>query len=310
LLLEAWRRRAPALARATLSCALVVAPCLAVVWAFCLRPHQTPGLAAYFATAFLPVGSVREALGAAASWTRTLALAALGPFAAPIIVGALVVHGIRRDTALAAWVIGLLFVELLALSALRILPLTELRIFLFAITLLQTIGAAALIGVAVTAPAGLARALAVVLVLVALGDVAVRRDWARLGLPAQVEDLGPLVRELSRQRMPGDRVAVYPASAYVVAYYLGETPVLEPAPATTVGYTARLPPGMQAVPAADLEGWLADAVAAHARLWFVGSRLKAEDAETIRRLLGRERVLLQRQRQNAALVLATGRDES
>jgi hypothetical protein len=66
---------------------------------------------------------------------------------------------------------------------------------------------------------------------------------------------------------------------------------------------------MQAVPTADLEGWLADAVAAHARVWFVGSRLKAEDAETIGRLLGRERVLLRQQRQNAALVLATGRDE-
>jgi hypothetical protein len=306
LCLQAWRCRAPALARTTLGCALVVVPWLVAVWAVCLRSHQTPGLAAYFMTGFLPLGSVGEAVAAAASWMRALALAALGPIAAPIVAGALVVQGLRRDTAPAAWVLGLLLVELLALSALRILPLTALRLFLFAITLLQTIGAAALVGVAVAAPAGPGRALAVALVLLALGDVMVRRDWTRLGRATQVEDLGPLVRELSRQRTPADRVAVYPASAYVVASYLDEPPVLEPAPMTTVGYTPRLPAGIQVVPAAELERWVADAVAAHARVWFVGSRIKAEDAAPISRVLERERVLLHQQRQNAALVLVAG----
>src|SRR4029450_6116966 len=98
-----------------------------------------------------------------ARWLRSLARSALGPIAAPIVAGALVVQGLRRDTAPAAWVLGLLLVELLVLSALRILPLTALRLFLFAITLLQTIGAGALVGVAVAAPAGPARARAVAL---------------------------------------------------------------------------------------------------------------------------------------------------
>jgi hypothetical protein len=169
------------------------------------------------------------------------------------------------------------------------------------------VGAAASVGTAAVRLSG-RRRVAIPLLAAALlalvADAARHKNWRELGVTPFVEDAGPLVRLLEASRGPDDRVLVYGRSHYTFAYYADATPVLEPAPGTTIGYRPRLDdPRVMLIDAADADQRAREAFASSERGWFLGSRILREDTLRLNFALSRyAQVVRTERRQNASLV--------
>jgi hypothetical protein len=299
------RRQWRAAAGVALAGALVAAwdaACFAVL----LMPRMLPSLAEYWQQSYVPLGGVAEA---AAFIGRSLVVL-MGPAGTPATVvlasAALVALLVAVPAArVAGLALLLLVVELATLSALRRVPLNEPRVMLFLTTLLLVLGATALdflLGRAAARPRLWAPA-AAGLMLLAWDLTAHPEAWSTRDL-VRVEDAGPLIRLLERRRAPDDRVLVYDRSRYLYAYYQKPTPVLVPNPAATVGFVPLFPDErVQAIDAASADAVAGQAFAASRQVWFVGSRFRAGDMDSItERLAARGRVVVAETRVDAVLM--------
>jgi len=301
---SAWRRGDHHGARAAVAVLVLVAIWSGLLYVLILRPHHSPALQAYYARSFLPATDAAVLARSIATWVWSAWASVLGPIGAIAAVGAVAWRCARGGeiAVTVAMVLATLVTLLLGLSAFRLVPLTEGRVLLFCTTLLGVTGIASLVACAV-APARVERIVASLVLVLVVADVAWARAWTTLGVSSYVEDLGPLVVEMERERTPADRVLVYGPSAYVVAYYQRDVPVLLPWAGTTVGYTPRLADGITAVGGEEMAAALRRALGSGARVWFVGSRIKATDAPSIVSALGEGRLAKHDQRGNAELVL-------
>ena len=276
----------------------------AVAWfRLLIAPHLNAALSEYWVDAYVPATAGGPAFALRA--LRMMLEPTWGPVGLVVAVGALAAAcALDRALAVMALATALLFAELALLSARRLLPFAAARVMLFALTALD-VHLAAGVGVTVRRlwDRGRLRPLAVAVLAIVAADVARSREWATLGRAAQVEDLGPLVRTVERERRPDDGILVYQRSVFVYAYYQDATPVLVPA-ATSVGWVPRIDdPRVVLVQGPDAAGAIARAVGGHPRLWFLGSRFAAGDEARIRRALAGRRLVREATRPRALLLL-------
>lgn len=224
---------------------------------------------------------------------------------------ALVLCGIARERRVAAIAIGLLVLELVAASMLRIVPLSQPRVLLFATTAIAAYGAAAL---AVLLRAAWARprlrvAAAAGLLFIAVDFAQVHR-WRTLGRPILVEDAAPLVRRLESARGPDDRVIVHSKATFLFAHYQRATPVLDPSRGASTGYIPRLPDDR--VVRADDRTLVAATRAAlrqSPRVWVLVARKGGQEHKKIaQKLASLGRIVDQRARREALLIELVAHD--
>ena len=255
-----------------------------VCYRFLIAPRVLPSVQSYFAGKYAPAGSLPAAL--AAVWQaleRYLAMTWGPPLLAPalLLVGAVALlagAGPVEAIALAGVV-----AEVTLMSSWQRFPIGEPRVLLFLLTLL-TVYAAAAVGPAVAwawRRASLRPVAVAALAFAALVFVR-QRSWIGLSSAHQVEDLGPLIRRVEAERRPGEPVLLYYRSGYVYAYYQRRTPVLFPNPSVSVGYIPILDdPDVTIIDAAHAQVVADAAFAKHTRVWFLGSRIRADDWQRI-----------------------------
>jgi hypothetical protein len=178
----------------------------------------------------------------------------------------------------------LLVVELAGLSMLHRFPVSQPRILIFVTTALAAFGAAAIALVVARAfarpvPAVLAGVLAVLVVR----DFAGAHTWRALPRTMAVEDAGPLVRLVERDRLPTDVVLEHQSTLFIYAYYQRATPILDPLPSISVGWVPRRPDArVVLVNDDDVETQARAALATGARVWLLASRLRAPREKRVR----------------------------
>jgi hypothetical protein len=238
------------------------------------------------AQVYLPLGAAAPRVAwAAVAPTLT---GALGTIGAPFALACLAVAIRPRPVVVVA--IALLCLEVAALSMLRIVAVSQPRVLLFLTTALVAFGAAAVALVVARARAyhrvaGAAAALALALLA---ADFVRAHPWRELGRSVLVEDAGPLVTRIERERRPGDTVLVHQTAGFIWSYYQRATPVLDPMPGPSVGYFPR-PPDLRVVHVgdADVETWAREALRSSPRVWVLASRLRAPREARLRAALAR-----------------------
>ena len=305
VLAAALERDWAALRRACLA-TVVVGLVDVLAYGVLVAPHLSPALTTYFEGKYVPAGSVGQA------WSYVVAQLdehlgnALGPFGWMAALGVMVVATVldRRVRPLGIAVLGLA-AEVVVLSREHIVPFGEPRVlvFLYAVLMAGAAASVATVAVRLSERRSLVPLLAVGLLLLAV-DAARDKRWRELGVTPFVEDGGPLVRLLETSRGPDDCVLVYGRSTYTYAYYADATPVLDPAPGTTIGYSPRFDESrVVVVDATDAIQRVRDAFARSERGWFLGTRLLMEDTVRLNlALLRYARVVRTERRQNALLL--------
>jgi len=272
---------------------------------FVIAPRLPSALDAYWAAqTYLsadPIAASRvlwERLG----WTLGPALGSYGQVAAVVaIVLACVVPGARA----AATVVGLVVLEVWVLSALHRVPVSQPRVLLFLTAAVGSVGAASLGGLAVRAARRPAAGVAMALVLALFGwDFVRAHPWRALPHVAQVEDVGPFVREVEVARTPDDTVLLHQTSLFVFAYYQRATPVLDALASISVGYLPR-PPDSRVVVMGDRDvaERARSAMASSRRVWVVASRLRAPRERELRAALAPLGAPARDERRRGALLL-------
>ena len=238
--------------------------------------------------------ALRPALG-----LRGFPLAMLGLAAAATFPG-------RRVTGLA---LAFLVLEVAVLSMLGVVAVSQPRILLFLTTTLGAFAGAAVGLLIVRAAASrlLMPAAAVGLVFL-VHDFTRAHAWRALLGSSHVEDAGPLVREIERDRQPADVVLLHQATLFIYGYYQHATPVLDRMP-LSVGYVPRRPdPGVLLVNDRDAVMQAGAALARSPRVWFIASRLRSSREKRLREGLLRVGSPLQERRRRGAWLLLLGRN--
>jgi hypothetical protein len=188
----------------------------------------------------------------------------------------------RARVALLALV--LLVAEIVALSMLHRFPVSQPRILVFVTTALAAFGAAAIALVVVRAfTRVMASAIGCVLVALLVYDFAGAHAWRALPRTMAVEDVGPPVRLVERDRLPTDVVLEHQSTLFIYAYYQRATPVLDPLPSISVGWVPRRPDArVVLVNDDDMEAQARTALAAGSRVWLLASRLRAPREKRLR----------------------------
>jgi hypothetical protein len=309
-LVDALARRDRRGALGAVVAAALVGGVLTAYYAGVLAPRLPPSMTAYFEQSFVPATGVVEAIAAAGAVLRTALRPGFGPLGLALgVVSLAALAWTDRGGRASCLALALLVAELVTLSALRRFPFREPRVILFLLTLVSVHLAAALAfstrRLWTTRPA-LAPALGLAFALLSADFVASHR-WSVLGEAVEVEDLGPLVRQMDARREPADGVLVYARSVYVYAYYQRPTPVLLPGP-QTVGFIPILADPVVIVGGDGAAATVQRAFTSHARVWFVGSRLLGSDLPAIAAELARHGdVVEHRERPNAQLFLVDRR---
>ena len=308
LLGDALVRRDAAAARRAAVALVLVGLAMAGWYATVMRPHLPPRLNEFFAYDFVPHDSVRHAVRFVWGGLGARLGPMMGPLGWKIGIVALAIAALVEPPLrpLAAMLL-LLVIEVIATSAVGRVPFTTLRVQLFLFTTTAVLAAIAL-GALVVRARGPAAHLAACAVLAAVAvDYGMHHDWAPLGTPLRVEDVGPLIRRVEAARGPDDVVLLYAGSRYVWAYYQRPTPHLDPV-ATSVGYLPRIDdPRVRLVARGDAAFVIPRAFTDASVVWFVGSRLGVDQAR-IEPLLARIGTVTDREaRPNAVLVRATRR---
>ena len=243
------------------------------------------------------------------SWPLAAALGARGLAVGLLCLGVACV--LRRQRVVGAALV-LLVIELAVLSMMRAVPVSQPRILLFVTAAVATFCAAA-VGL-VVARAWRRPALGILATVALAGlalDFVLAHQWRALGKSILVQDAGPLVQRIERERQPGDTVVVHGNTTFIFAYYQRSTPVLDPVPtrAVSVGYVPR-PEDQHTLFVNDqiLDAALLAALRTSQRVWFVASRLRPSRERRIRELLSRAgTTALDERRPGAFLVLLTPR---
>lgn len=287
LVLGALVRRDRRVLRDVVLAAAVVGACDLLYARFVIAPRLPTSLDAYWAgQTYLPADPVAASrlLWSRLGWTLGPALGSYGYVAALVaVVLACVVPGART----AAAVVGLLVLEVWGLSVLHRVPVSQPRVLLFLTAAVGAVGAASLAALAVRAAVRPVAAGAIALALALLGwDFVRAHPWSALPHVAQVEDVGPFVREVESERTPDDTVLVHGTSLFVFAYYQRATPVLDPLPSISVGYLPRPPdPRVVVMVDRDVAERAHAAMASSRRVWVVASRLRAPREQALRAAL-------------------------
>jgi len=303
LLLDAVVRRDTRAVRDLLAAAIVVGLWDAIYYRVLLLPRLPTAADPYWGVQTylsLDVASVHTA------WTYASGVLVPALSTRAIVAGALglAVAGVGRGRVVVITLV-LLLAELAALSVLRKVPVSQVRILLFATTAVETYLAAALAFLVVRAwrwrPLG---------VVATAGLVVLARDfiqlhpWRDLGRAALVENTGSLVRRIEQERRADDLVLVHEKAAFVFAYYQRATPVLLPLPILSVGYIpAPADAHMRLVLDVDLETRLLEALATGQRVWFVASRLRPDHEKAIRSMVSGAGTIVLKQREPWAFLL-------
>jgi hypothetical protein len=252
---------------------------------------------------YLPVGPGAARIG----WGRLAGN--LGPMlgwsASIVAIGCLVAGCVQRRQRLVATALVLLVAELAGLSMARLVPVSQPRILLFLTTALGAFGAAAVGSVVVRAwTRPVLGVVATVALLLLARDFVRAHPWRALGRGVFVEDAGPLVRLVERERRANDRVLLHVKTLFIYGYYQRAVPVLDPSRLVSTGWVPRL---------ADPRVWLIDermlaAKAARAfkpgtRAWLLASRQRREDELRLRAVLARFGTTVREDRRRGAFLL-------
>ena len=304
---EDWPR-----ARAVVAAGVAVGAWDLAYFKILVAPHLTASLAEYWDNAYV-TGSADQAARFVVRTLQAMLGATWSGLGMVLALPSLVALFVRvRATRPVLLAIVLLIAELAWLSSRRLVPFNASRVMLFLLTVLN-VHLAMAFGFAAS-QLWSRRALwplAPLLLALLVRDIAVRRNWASLGLVEQAENLGPLVRIVEESRRPEDAVLVYDRSVYVYAYYQGRTPVLVPAPGTTVGFAPLIDdPGVSVVDAKHAPETAARAFDRHPRVWLLGSRFRAgEESRILRVLRAHGRLIAESRRERALLLLLKRRRE-
>jgi hypothetical protein len=250
-----------------------------------LAPHLPSALDPYWsAQTYLPPSPVTAArlLWERLGWTIAQAIGPHGVSAAGL---SLVLACFLPRTRVPAVALALLVAEIGTLSMLHVVPVSQPRILVFLTTALEAFGAAAVALVLVRAAGGRRGRVLAAAALAALAYDAARAHGGRvLWRSAYLEDAGPLVRLLERDRRPDDLVLLHQRTHFVFAFYQRATPVLVPSQAVSVGYIPRLPDA--AIVVVNDETAIPRAQAAlqrSPRVWVLASRLRPWREHELRR---------------------------
>lgn len=283
LAVDALVRRDGAALRAILIATAVVGAWDALYAAAVVLPRLPAGTDAYWSGQTYLAGDPRAAARIAwqqLGWTMAPALGWWGLGAA---LGALALGLVVPGRRLAAGIVVVLGLELWALSVMHRVPVSQPRVLLFFTCAIGAVGAASLGRLATRAlerPAAAAVALAIVALLG--WDFARAHPWRTLAHSTHVEDAGPLVRALERERTADDTILVHQTSLFVFAYYQSATPVLDALPTISVGYLPRVPDARVIIVGDDDVAARAHAAAGSRFVWVLASRLRAPRERRLR----------------------------
>jgi hypothetical protein len=310
LLLDAALRRDGRMLRDVAIAAAGVGVCAGLFFWLVVFPRMPPASNEYWGRqVYVPIA--RDALAVAwrgIAWTLTRAL---GAPLAPLALVCLALTAVSRRARVAAAVLVFLVLETIGLSMLRIVTVSQPRILLFLTTALVTLAAAS-VGLAVVRAwhrpiAGIVAVAALALVVY---DFARTRAWRELGRPMSLEDAGPLVRRIEKERRPGDVVLVHRGTGFVFAFYQTATPVLVPSKVVAVGYVPSPPdPSVTFVDDREVEARARAAMDRGARVWFVASRLRAPRERRMREALARVGAATLHARRHSAFLLLVQRTD-
>lgn len=269
-----------------------------------VAPRVTGQLSAYFANDYVPVGS----LGDVARFVEAELAGHLGAMlgrhgwlAGVVALGALGVVD-RRCGPIAVAVVLLMF-EMIGLGMARRVPFGAERVMLFCYTATGATLAVALGAMLSRLAAGaLGPVFALGLAVALAADVAVPRDWRRITESARIEDVGPLIRAVEAERTPDDVLLLYERSLFPYAYYQRARPVLVPSINPTGFVPDLTDPRVRLLGRMNLVADIDRAFADAAVVWFVGSRMGAEEA-VVERLLRQHGTVTRRATRTDALLL-------
>jgi hypothetical protein len=309
LALDAVLRRDAATFRALLVTALVVGLWDATYYGVLVAPRLPTAADAYWnAQAYVPA---RPAEAARVVWDRfgwTLR-PALGGAGYAVAMTALALACAVPRLRVAAAAVLLLVAEIAVLSMLRFVAIGQPRILIFLTTALAAFGAAAVGAFVVRA---CARPLAAAVATLGLGllvyDFVGVHRWPTLGQIVMVEDAGPLVRMLARERRPEDTVLLHQSTMFIFAYYDPPTPVLDALRDISVGYVPRVPDArVVLVNDQTVVERAATALRTSPRVWFLASRVRELRERRIREQLARLGPTTLDRRRPGAFLLALSR---
>jgi hypothetical protein len=119
-----------------------------------------------------------------------------------------------------------------------------------------------------------------------------------------VEDAGPQVRLVERERRPDDVVLEHAKTLFIYGYYQTAIPVLVPSRAVSTGYLPWFAdPRVQVVTARALAGNAQRALRSGARVWFLASRQRRGDELWLRSTLARFGTIAHEDRRRGAFLL-------
>lgn len=298
----AWRRDGRSL-RVLLLAALAVGTWYVIYYWLAIAPRlPLAGNPYWVRQVYLPA-SIRAVpiLWRNLSWTLAHALGGWGVAAAVLCLTAGIALPRQRVVSLSLLV---LVVEVAGLSMLRRVPVNQSRILLFLTTGLAVYGAAAVASVFVRAWARPALGVLATAGLAFLGrDFVLAHRWRTLGAPVALEDAGPLVRLVERERH-GDVLLLHGKTMYVFAYYGRATPVVDPLPGVAIGWVPRIAdPSIRLVNDDTVVPAARRTLASSPRVWLLVSRLKGTGEQRLRAGLSTVGTITRARRGRGALLL-------
>ena len=252
---------------------------------------------------YLPVSLAAARMG----WERlawTLG-PALGHSAVIVVLVCLVAGCVQRRQRVVATALVLMVAELAALSMAGLVPVSQPRILLFLTTALAAFGAAALGGLVVRAwTRPVLGAVATIGLILVTREFVRAHPWRALGRSVFVEDAGPLVRLVERERRADDVVLLHAKTLFIYGYYQTALPVLVPSRGVSTGYLPRLAdPRVQLIDVRTLAGNAARALRPGARAWLLASRQRRGDELWLRSTVERFGTITREDRRRGAFLL-------
>jgi hypothetical protein len=267
----AWRRDRQTLRRVLLG-ALAVGAWYAVYHWLAIAPRLPVASNPYWhrQTYLPPSIDAAAVLWKHLSWPLARALGWWGIVAAGICLMLGIASPRRRVATLA---LLLLVVEVAGLSMLRRVPVSQSRLLLFLTTAFVVYGTAAVVSVVVRAWARPALGVVATAALALLGRDFVRAHPWRTRIVPALEDAGPLVRLVERERRDAPLI-LHGKTMYVFAYYADAAPVADRLPTVAVGWVPRIAdPSIRLVNDRTLAAAAKQTLASSPRAWLLASRL-------------------------------------
>lgn len=230
---------------------------------------------------------------------------ALGPSTLVVSLAALVAGCFQRRQRVVATALVLLVLEIVGLSMLGRVPVSQPRILLFLTSTLAAFAAAAVGGLVARAWTRPALGVVATIALAVLArDFVAAHPWRQLSRNLFVEDVGSLVRLAEEQRRSDDVLLLHTKTFFIYGYYQRAVPQLVPARGVSTGYLPRLSdPAVVLVEERTLPARLEAASRTHRRAWLLASRLRRQDELRLSRVLARFGRIVHEERRRGAFLL-------